>query len=121
MIGSLDDFLIVVLVGILLFAGDKNSVNSIKSVLKGYNEFKKRRDELVAELRREINDIAEESSTPIRDVSQHFKQGVESLNNSYLQARNNFQDMKVKLLEERIKELEEEIEKLKKQTKSDTK
>lgn len=115
MIGNLDDFLIVLLVGILLFAGDKNSAGSLKNLLKSYNEFKKKRDELILELRRELNEVTEEAVTPVKEVSSSFRTGINEINNTYNEARNNFQDVRAKLLEERIKEIEEELKKLKKQ------
>jgi len=108
-IGSLDDFLIVVLVALLLFAGDKNA-SSIKNLFKAYNEYKRRRNELTAELRRELNEIANESTSPVREVSNQFKSGINELN-TY--TRTSYEDMRMKLLEERIRQLEDELRKLK--------
>ena len=109
MIGSLDDFLIVVLVALLLFAGDKNA-SSVKNLFKAYNEYKKRRDELTAELRRELNEIINETTSSVREVSNQFRSSVNELNTN---VRSSFDDIRIKLLEERIRQLEDELRKLK--------
>jgi len=110
MISSIDDFLVILLVGLLLFAGDKTSANNIKSIMNAFNEFKKRRDEFINELKRELNEVTSSNTEIIRDVSSTFNQGLNEAKNTLVSSAN-----EIKLLEERIRELEDEIERLKRQ------
>ncbi|MFP3201416.1 MAG: hypothetical protein RXR43_04025 [Sulfolobus sp.] len=110
MISSIDDFLVILLVGLLLFAGDKTSASNIKSIMNAFNEFKKRRDEFINELKRELNEVTSSNNEIIRDVSSTFNQGLNEAKNTLVSSVN-----EIKLLEERIRELEDEIERLKRQ------
>ena len=95
MIGNLGDFLVVVVVFILLMAGDKNAAKNAKSIGKFLGELRRRQNEFKNELMRELNSIDEDEkvvqSKYVRDLSQD----------------------RVKELEMKIKQLQEELQRLK--------
>ncbi|MEM4884019.1 MAG: hypothetical protein QXO77_00660 [Saccharolobus sp.] len=95
MIGNLGDFLVVVVVFILLMAGDKNAAKNAKSIGKFLGELRRRQNEFKNELMRELNSIDEDEKVVqykyVRDLSQD----------------------RVKELEMKIKQLQEELQRLK--------
>lgn len=96
MIGNLGDFLVVVVVFILLMAGDKNAAKNAKSIGKFLGELRSRQNEFKNELMRELNSIDEDEKVVqynkyVRDLSQD----------------------RVKELEMKIKQLQEELQRLK--------
>lgn len=95
MIGNLGDFLVVVVVFILLMAGDKNAAKNAKSIGKFLGELRSRQNEFKNELMRELNSIDEDEkvvqSKYVRDLSQD----------------------RVKELEMKIRQLQEELQRLK--------
>ena len=95
MIGNLGDFLVVVVVFILLMAGDKNAAKNAKSIGKFLGELRRRQNEFKNELMRELNSIDEDEkvvqSKYVRDLSQD----------------------RVKELEMKIRQLQEELQRLK--------
>ncbi|AKA73778.1 twin-arginine translocase TatA/TatE family subunit [Saccharolobus solfataricus] len=99
MINNLSDFLVVVVVFILLMAGDKNAGNTAKSIGRFLGELRKRQNEFKTELMRELNSVDNTNSVP--PSSSNFK---------YVKVTN--QD-RVRELEAQIKRLQEELERLK--------
>jgi sec-independent protein translocase protein TatA len=96
MISNVGDFLVVLVVFILLLAGDKNAGKTAKSIGKFLSQLRKSQEEFKNELIREINNIDDNY--------------VNNTNFKYI--RNVSQD-KVRELEMRIKELQEELQRLK--------
>ncbi|BDB97529.1 hypothetical protein [Saccharolobus caldissimus] len=95
MISNVGDFLVVLVVFILLLAGDKNAGKTAKSIGKFLSQLRKSQEEFKNELIREINNIDD---------------NVNNTNFRYI--RNVSQD-RVRELELRIKELQEELQRLK--------
>ncbi|AAK40804.1 Hypothetical protein SSO0483 [Saccharolobus solfataricus P2] len=99
MISNLSDFLVVVVVFILLMAGDKNAGNTTKSIGRFLGEIRKRQNEFKNELMRELNSVEATNNTPF--TGSNFK---------YVKVTN---QERVKELEAQIKRLQEELERLK--------
>lgn len=95
MISNVGDFLVVLVVFILLLAGDKNAGKTAKSIGKFLSQLRKSQEEFKNELIREINSIDD---------------NVNNTNFKYI--RNVSQD-RVRELEMKIKELQEELQRLK--------
>ncbi|MCI4455195.1 MAG: twin-arginine translocase TatA/TatE family subunit [Sulfolobus sp.] len=114
MISNLEDTLIVLLVALLLFGGDKKAVESVKNLGKMWGEFKRRQEELKRELMRELN----EASEPIRQVGSEVSKGVSEAGQTYyVRPYSNFtpsnSEDKIRKLEEEIRRLQAELERLK--------
>ncbi|WP_338600753.1 hypothetical protein V6M85_12590 [Sulfolobus tengchongensis] len=94
MINNLSDFLVVVVVFILLMAGDKNAGKTARSIGKFLGEMKKRQEEFRSELMRELNSVDENPTTTFKYVK-------------------SVSEDRVKELEAKIRQLQEELERLK--------
>ncbi|QGA67576.1 twin-arginine translocase TatA/TatE family subunit [Sulfolobus sp. E11-6] len=99
MISNLSDFLVVIVVFILLMAGDKNAGNTAKSIGRFLGEIRKRQNEFKTELMRELNSVEDTNNTQLTGAS--FK---------YVKVAN---QERIKELEAQIKRLQEELERLK--------
>jgi len=79
MISNLEDTLVILLVALLLFGGDKKAVESVKNLGKMWGEFRRRQEELKRELIRELN----EASEPMRQVGSEVSKGVSEAGQTY--------------------------------------
>jgi sec-independent protein translocase protein TatA len=114
MISSLEDTLILLLVALLLFGGDKKALESVKSLGKMWGELKKRQEELKQELIRELN----ETSEPFNQVKREILYDPPPTVRPYQRTTginsplNN--EERIRKLEEEIRRLQAELERLKK-------
>lgn len=116
MIGNLADTAILLLVIILLLAGEKNVSETIRNVGKFYQELRRRQIEFTSELRRELASLNEirpdEVSHEVRNVSHEMRSELVrqvSFNSPVYQRYND----KIAQLESEIKRLKAELERLK--------
>ncbi len=101
------------MLGIILLAGDKNSISTIKNVVKTYNELRRKQTEIVNELKREFNEIAQSNEEIVRPLSEVSRTMYYETTND-TPVNYSIKDYKMDMLEQRIKELEKELNELKK-------
>ncbi|MBP1358311.1 MAG: translocase [Sulfolobus sp.] len=109
MIGSLSDFLILVIVAILLLGGSNEAdiKNTIKNFSRVLTEFKQRRAELETELRRELGQV----TGPLNEVSLSINSEIHRQPYSTVNYYDG-KDDRIRELEERIKLLEQELQRM---------
>ena len=105
MLGNISDTAIIILVAILLLAGQKDIAGTIRNLGKTFEEIKRRQEEFRQELTRELSEAGEITGSIKKDLSD------EPIIRPYYQQS---QDYKIKQLEDEIRRLQSELERLKK-------
>ncbi|AOL15911.1 hypothetical protein BFU36_03315 [Sulfolobus sp. A20] len=101
MLNNVNDFLVVLVVFVLLMAGQKDVGNTAKSIGRFIGELKKRQEEFRTELMRELNSASLEDEKV--NIPTKYVKSVNNTNN----------DEKVKEIEMKIRQLQEELKRLK--------
>lgn len=104
MIGNISDTAIIILVAILLLAGQKDVAGTVRNLGKTLEEIRRRQNEFKNEIMRELSETGEVTNSIKKDLSD------EPIIRPYYQPT---QDYKIKQLEEEIKRLQSELERLK--------
>ncbi|BDC17282.1 twin-arginine translocase TatA/TatE family subunit [Acidianus sp. HS-5] len=104
MLGNISDAAIIILVAILLLAGQKDVGGTIRNLGKTLEEMKKKQEDFRQEFMRELNETGEVSNSIKKDLSDA------PIIKPYHQQTN---DHKIEQLEDEIKRLQSELERLK--------
>lgn len=107
MVGDFFQTLILIMIAILLLAGEKDVASVARNIGKAIEELKRRQSEIKNELMRELNEVDEVNRSVVREMT---------YDDSYKYVRPSSQasSERIKELEEQINKLKLEIERLKK-------
>ncbi len=105
MLGSLSDTLIIIIVAVLLLAGEKDLSGTIRNIGKYWNQLRRSESDFKNEITRELNGM---------DLDINMDDTVSS-SKPFRQAN----DTRVRELERQVRELQEELERMKKENGKD--
>ena len=107
MMGNISDTLILVIIAILLLAGEKDVVSTARNIGKTIEEFRRRQNEFKNELLRELDETTDVHRSIVKDMTYDD-------NYEYVRSPPQTSNEKIKELEEQINKLKSEVERLKK-------
>lgn len=103
MLGNLSDTLIIIIVAVLLLAGEKDLSGTMKNIGKYWNQLRRSESDFRNEITRELNGIDMDLDSAV------------SSSKPFMQAS----DARVRELERQVRELQEELERMKKENGKD--